>query len=240
MDVCPGAFNCSDGSPSYGAISPALRYLPVYAALISSSLSLMGAALSIIAYCAFKDLRKLTAQTIIMVLAVADFVLALSCFFGAFLHLIYGTTTNTNHNLLSDKNCDNFGTLCQIQAFVGLWMLGSSFTWTSVLALHFFLVTICTRSTWPHRLMPLYNITAWLIPLFYTLPILVLGKLDYDPLFTWSCFMRWPTKRNYLIQWDILEMTTAACLFLCYTCVLFSIFLKSVSQKSPSYYNYNS
>ena len=35
-----------------------------------------------------------------------------------------------------------FDTLCQVQAFVGFWMLGSSLTWTLVLALHFFLVTV--------------------------------------------------------------------------------------------------
>ena len=54
----------------------ALHSLPACAALISSSLSLLGAALNMIAYCAFKDLRKGTAQTIIIaVLAVADFLL---------------------------------------------------------------------------------------------------------------------------------------------------------------------
>ena len=232
MNICPGTYHCSDGSPSYSNISSALHYLPAYAALVSSSLSLMGAALNMIAYCAFKDLRKGTAQTIIAVLAVADFVLALSCLFGASITLAYGTTTNKSDYQLSDnKDCQNFDTLCQIQAFVGMWMLGSSLIWTSVLALHFFLVTFCTCFTWPHKLMPLYNIVAWLLPLLYTLPMLLLGNLGYAPFLIWTCG---PTKPDYALQWDILEVATAACLFLGYTGVLFSVLIKSVSKTSSS------
>ena len=231
MDDCPGArsYYCSDGSPSYSAIPPTFYYLPAYAALISSSLSLIGAALNMIAYCAFKDLRKGMAQTIIAVLALADFIGALMGIFGASLHLVYDTKTDINHNLLSDKDCSNFDTLCQIQAFVGIWMLGSMFTWTSVLALHFFLMTVCTRSTWPFKLMPLYNIIAWLVPLSYTLPMLLLGRLGYTDFLTWTCFTTLTVDSHYQLQWDILEMVTAVLIFLGYTCVLIIIFLKSVS-----------
>ena len=225
MDVCPGAYHCSDGSHGYSAIPPALHNLPVYAALISSSLSLMGAALNMIAYCAFKDLRKGTAQTIIAVLAMADFLLALSVIFGASTHLAYGTKINSAaDNILSDKDCYNFDTLCQIQGFVAMWMQGCSFTWTSVLAVHFLLVTGCTRSTWPHKLMPLYNIVAWLVPLAYTLPMLLLDKLGYDPSLVWSCFVR----NGDAPQWDIQEMASTVCIFVAYSCVLLAVFLKSV------------
>ena len=225
--TCPGEFYCSDGSHRYSAIPLALHYLPAYAALISSSLSLMGAALNMIAYCAFKDLRKGTAQTIIAVLAMADFVLALSCLFGASIQLAYGTTKDI---MLSEKDCYKFDILCQIQAFVGMWMLGCSVTWTSVLTLHFFLVTVCTRSTWPHKLMPLYNIVAWLVPLSCTLPMLLLGKLGYVNYLTWTCFVTSSeANSNINIQWVILEMTTAVCMLLGYTCVLFIVIRKSVS-----------
>ena len=88
--TCPGDFYCIDGSRGYSAIPPALHSLPACVALVSSSLSLMGAALNMIAYCAFKDLRKGTAQTIIVVLAMVDFVGALMGIFGASIHLVYG------------------------------------------------------------------------------------------------------------------------------------------------------
>ena len=232
MQVCPGAFHCSNGSHGYSAIPPALHYLPVYAALISSSLSLMGAALNMIAYCAFKDLRKGTAQTIIAVLAMADFLLALSIIAGASILLAYGITSD--RHLFSNKECYNFDTLCQIQAFVALSAFGSSFIWTSVLAVHFFLVTVCTRSTWPHKLMPLYNIVSWLVPLSFTLPSLLLGKLGYNHAFSWTCFVR-ATKRpkdhELLLQWDILEVASAVCILLGYIFVLFGVSLKSVSLR---------
>ena len=181
-----------------------------------------------IAYCAFRDLRKGTAQTIIAVLAIADFVLALSIIFGASIQL--ANITNSTDNLVIERDCYNFDTLCQVQAFVGMWMLGSTFTWTSLLTLHFFLVTVCTRSTWPHKLMPLYNIVAWLVPLSYTLPMLLLGNLGYTNYLTWTCFvMSTGVNDDAYIQWEIIEKSTAVCMFLGYTCVLFIVILKSVS-----------
>ena len=219
--TCPGDFYCSDGSRVYSAISPALHYLPAGVALVSSSLTLLGAALNMIAYCAFKNFRIGTAQTIIAMLAMADFLGALSVIFGVGIQLAYGTTTKYPGNIFSENiDCYNFDNLCQIQAFVGMWMLGSSFTWTAVLALHFFLVTVCTHSTWPHKLMPLYNIVAWLVPLAYTLPLLLLGKLGYDPTFIWTCFIR-PTEIYSTILWNTPEMATVLCIFVGYTCVLF-------------------
>ena len=224
--TCPGDFYCSDGSRGYSAIPTALHSLPACAALVSSSLSLLGAALNMTAYCAFKDLRKGTAQTIVAVLAMADFLLASSCIFGASILLAYGTTTTSadNHN----DDCYNFDTLCQVQAFVVLWMLGSSFTWTAILAVHFFLVTVFTHSTWPHKLMPLYHIVGWLVPLAYTLPMLLLGNLGYDPVFTWTCFAI-PTKRNALAEWNAPEAATVLSIFLGYICVLFTVCFKTVS-----------
>ena len=224
--TCPGDFHSRNGSRVFSAIPTVLHFLPACAALISSSLSLLGAALSMTGYCAFKDLRKGTAQTIIAVLAMADFLLALSCIFGASILMAYSTTTTSadNHN----DDCYNFDTLCQVQAFVILWMLGSSFTWTAILALHFFLVTIFTHSTWPHKLMPLYHIVGWLVPLASTLPMLSIGDLGFNPVSTWTCSVR-PTNINALSQWSTLEAATMLIIFLGYTWVLFTVCLKSVS-----------
>ena len=224
--TCPGDFYCSDGSRGYSAIPTALHSLPACAALVSSSLSLLGAALNMIAYCAFKDLRKGTAQTIIAVLSMADFLLASSCIFGASIHLAYGATTTSADS--DNDDCYNFDTLCQVQAFVILWMLGSSFIWSAILAVHFFLVTVCSHSTWPHKLMPLYHIVGWLVPLADTLPMLSIGDLGFNPGYTWTCSVR-PTRINALSQWSTLEAATVLTVFLGYTCVLFTVCLKSVS-----------
>ena len=223
--TCPGDFYCSDGSRGYSAIPTALQSLHACAALVSSSLSLLGAALNMIAYCAFKDLRKGTAQTIIAVLSMADFLLASSCIFGAIIRLAYGTSTSADSD---NDDCYIFDTLCQVQAFVILWMLGSSFTWTAILAVHFFLVTVCSHSTWPHKLMPLYHIVGWLVPLACTLPMLPRGDLGFNPAYTWTCCIR-PTSIVALSQWCTLEAATVLTIFLGYTCVLFTVCLKSVS-----------
>ena len=232
--TCPGDFYCSDGSRVFSAIPTALHSLPACAALVSSSLSLLGAALNMTAYCAFKDLRKGTAQTIIAVLAVADFLLASSCIFGVSIHLAYGTTTSADSD---NDDCYNFDSLCQVQAFVGFWMLGSSLTWTSVLALHFFLVTVFTHFTWPPKLMPLYHIVGWLVPLVYSLPMLLCEKLGYDPEFTWTCFAR-PTKRYGLSHWNIPYIATMLSIFLGYACVIFTVLIKAVSIKRKTIQSY--
>ena len=225
---CPADFYCSDGSPIYSAIDPSIHYFPAYVALVSSSFSLIGATLNMIAYCAFKDIRRGTAQTIVALLAIADFLLALSAILGVCIQLAYGRNTNTNDSLSSNKDCYNFDTLCQIQAFISTWTLGCCFAWTSVLAIHFLLVTGCIRSAWPHKLIPLYNIIAWLLPLSYTLPILLLGKFGYTPLFTWTCFEG--SNDDPLIEWDILEMATTVAMVFVYICLLFKV-LKLVRQK---------
>ena len=54
------------------------------------------------------------------------------------------------------------------------------------------------------------NVTTWQVRL-YTLPNMVTS-----------------TGVDIYIQWDIVETTTAVCIFLGYTCVLFIIILKSV------------
>ena len=83
----------------------------------------MGTALNMIVYCAFKDIRKRTAQTIIAVLAMADFFVASISAFGASIYLAYETKLNSADNMLSENDCYNFDTLCQIPPFVGMWML---------------------------------------------------------------------------------------------------------------------
>ena len=224
--TCPGDFYCSDGSRGYSAIPQAFHSLPACAALVSSSLSLLGAALNMIAYCAFKDLRKGTAQTIIAVLSMADFLLASSCIFGASIRLAYDTTTSADSD---NDDCYIFDTLCQVQAFVILWTLGSSFIWSAILAVHFFLVTVCSHSTWPHKLMPLYHIVGWLVPLAYTLPMLLIGDLGFNPGYTWTCSIR-PTRITTLSLMSTLETATVLTVFLGYTYVLFTVCLKSVSK----------
>ena len=183
---CPDEFYCSNGTHGFSAIKPSLLLIPAYAALVSSSLSCLGAALIVCAYCAFKDLRKGTTQTIVTLLALADLGTAVTGILGASLFIGYDHLVQK-----SEKECYIFDTICQIQGFLSIWSIISDFIWTSILALHLSLVTAFSNFTWTTKLLPLYNIIAWVLPLTVALPLLVLGQIGYTPDLRWTCFQRW-------------------------------------------------
>ena len=110
---CPDEFYCSNGTHGFSAIKPSLLLLPVYASLVCSLLSYLGAALIVCAYCAFKDLRKGTTQTIVTLLALADLGTAVSGILGASLFIGYDHLVQK-----SEKECYIFDTTCQIQGFM--------------------------------------------------------------------------------------------------------------------------
>ena len=133
--LCPNLFECDDGSDGYDAISAKLHMIPHYVGIVSAVLSVFGAAIILLAYCTFKDLRR---------------------------------------GIESSETCWIFQTLCEIQAFASISCIISSCIWNAALAVHFLLATVLPRSRRIDRLMPLYNIVAW------TLPIMILAWLHYD------------------------------------------------------------
>ena len=72
-------YECDDGSDGYDAISAELHNIPHYAGIVSA---VFGTTIILLAYFAFKDLRRGTAQTIIMLLALADLGAALGSLLG--------------------------------------------------------------------------------------------------------------------------------------------------------------
>ena len=80
--------------------------------------------------------------------------------------------------------------------------------------------------------MPLYHIVGWLMPLVYSLPMLLCEKLGYDPEFTWTCFAR-PTKRYGLSHWNIPYIATMLSISLGY---IFAVLIKAVSIKHKTIY----
>ena len=55
----------------------------------------------------------------------------------------------------------------------------SSYCWTCILAFYFFLVLVYQKGKLAARLIPLYNVIAWLGPLCIVGPMLIFGKLGY-------------------------------------------------------------
>ena len=187
---CPESFLCSDRTHGYGAISNALLVIPAYVGLISSSFSLIGAALILLSYCVFKDLRKGTTQTIITHLALADLIAAITGILGASIFLAHEYPSVTLNVTNEDEECINFDITCQIQAVLNVWALGCGIAWTSMLAIHFFIATISNRVLLTGKRVSLFSIVAWLLPFVIALPLVARNKLGYSPTHRMSCFLR--------------------------------------------------
>ena len=224
---CPDTYYCSNGSQPYSDIKPSLLLIPAYASLVTSSLSCLGAVLIVLAYCAFKDLRKGTAQTIITLLALADLGTGVAGILGASLFIRY-----LNLDERSEGECYIFDTVCQIQGFMIIWAYQCSLFWTSILAIHFLLITIFHHSTWTDKLLPLYNIIAWIVPLASALSLLVLGNVGYNHYLTSTCFLRSPKETfNFVIigVWWIPKALATCMMIFGYTLTMVYIACKQVS-----------
>ena len=112
------------------------------------------------------------AQTVITLLAIADFFAAFSYIFGSTNFIVaFDSKDNTR--------CAIFTSVCEVQSFITTWSTMSSYCWTCILAFYFFLILVYQKGKFATRLIPLYNIIAWLGPLCIIGPMLVFGKLGY-------------------------------------------------------------
>ena len=180
--LCPDSYYCEEERHGYAAISSKLLPIQDIACLVSTVLSVVGATIILLAYCAFKDLRKGTAQTIITLLSLADMGVAFGCLLGLTnRYIIQGMNNN--------RACWVFYNICQIQAFFTMWCAMSSSIWSTVLSVHFFLASLLVESRWTERLLPLYNIIAWTSPIFIALPLLITGHLGYTPTYLSLCYI---------------------------------------------------
>ena len=165
---CPESHQCSDGLVSFD-----IGRVPSYLNLISSSLSCLGSILIVITYLLLRDMRT-GAQTVITLLAIADF-------FTAFGYIIGSSNFIAAFDSNDSAECSVFTSICEIQSFITTWSTMSSYCWTCILAFYFFLVLVYQKGKLAAKLIPLYNIIAWLDPLCIVGPMLVFGKLGYAP-----------------------------------------------------------
>ncbi len=170
LKQCPEDFVCSPPEVSL-KVGP----VPSYISIVSSLLSCSGSILIIFIYAMFKNLRKSVAQTIITHLAVADFFNAGGIIIGGLNYLLF------NNSNKSDNDCIRFGTLCVIQSYITQWTSATAFIWTTILALNFVVMYMCSsRHYLLNKSIPFLAIFAWLFPLTFLLPLLVLGRLGYS------------------------------------------------------------
>lgn len=178
---CPHNFQCSDGLKSFD-----IGIAPSYVSIASSALSCFGSILIVATYCLLKELRS-GAQTVITLLAIADFFTAFGYIVGSINFLV----NFTEYSDLNQKDCSGFTELCEIQSFITTWSTMSSYCWTCILAFYFFLILVFNKSSLALRLIPVYNVVAWITPLLIVFPLLVTSKLGYAPYVASNwCYIR--------------------------------------------------
>ena len=184
---CPHSFNyCGDGLTSFD-----IGLWPSYVSIASSTLSCLGSLLIVITYCLLKDMRT-GAQTVITLLAIADFFTAFGYIIGSS-NFIFNFTDHRRYD------CVVFTDICEIQSFITTWSTMSSYWWTCILAFYFFMVLVYNNSSLASRMIPLYNIIAWIAPLLIVFPLLVANKLGYAPYVASNwCFIKDMNYRSHL------------------------------------------
>lgn len=161
--------DCAEGYASFS-----LGHVPCYFGLASNSLSFVASIAMVAIYIAWKDLRK-GAQSIVTFIAIADFFTAAAYFAGCINIML------TSYNETSRSKCRIFLTVCEIESYVMTCATMSSYLWTLILAFHLYLVVVKGSGNLANKLMPVYHVTGWGLPVAVTFPLLFVGKLAYAP-----------------------------------------------------------
>ena len=140
----------------------------VPATIVSSFLSIVGSMLIIVTFVMWKDVRRSTARQILLFLAIADLMGAVGYFAGG---LAFYMQPSEEANRL----------ICSVGSFWTTYFPVVSFFWTTYLAIYFAVALVLKRPNWTTKLMILYHLTAWLIPLAICIGFIVEGWLGPGP-----------------------------------------------------------
>ena len=165
--------NCSSdyisNSCTYGkAVVPSWS---AYISMVSSLASMVGSVLIILSFVLWKDLRTV-ARAILVFLAIADLMTAIGYFFGGIVYLHY--EVNDNGTAASEHM---FQRLCTAQSFLTTVFPISSFLWTAHLAIYLFVAIVLRKVQVARRMILLFHIVAWGIPLAICIPAVAAGIL---------------------------------------------------------------
>ena len=169
MAVCASC-QCVRNYPPYD-----LNLLPSCITITSSVFSMLGALIVIGQWIQIqrRKRRSRTAQDIITMLAVAEFVTA-SSYLVAGINFIVLNKGEVNR-------CDIWESICKIQCFVTTWFSMSGNIWTGILVIHYclslYLAGISDNPKFVGKLMPIYYTIASVCPLTIVMPLLGTGDL---------------------------------------------------------------
>ena len=166
---CPQTSHCGEGQSSFS-----LGRAPCYVGIAFDSLSCIATVAMVLIYIAWKDIRKRGAQSIVTFIAIADF-------FTAAAYLASNVNVVAHYNETDVTKCETFRTFCETMSFIVTTATMSSYMWTMILALYFYLVIARSKMEFASKLMSIYHVVAWGIPVAIAFPLLCTGTLPYAP-----------------------------------------------------------
>lgn len=128
--------------------------------LAASSLSIVGSSLTIATFLAVREFRKSTVRQIITFLAIADLLTAATYFMAAVSHYHYFTPDGVKKPVERQ-----FLQFCRAQAFLTSYFSVASFFWTAFLPLYFVFPLVFGIYHWRKRVVAVFNLTGWTVPL---------------------------------------------------------------------------
>jgi len=141
----------------------------IYTAMVSSIASIIGSGLIIITFAIWADIRT-SARAILVFLAIADLLTAIGYLFASILFKV----NNVGHY---DDNMYILPQLCKLQSFITTAFPISSFLWTANLAIYLFVSITINKARVAKKMIILFHITAWGIPLLLCIPGAITGVL---------------------------------------------------------------
>lgn len=169
------------------------RDYTVYLTMVSSCFSMIGSILIIATFIIWRDIRTV-ARAIVVFLAIADFFTAAGYLFGSLVSYF---------NERGHYSYHWYKVLCETQSFITTAFPISSFLWTSHLAIYLYVAIVHSNPTLAKKLLVIFHITGWGIPLAICLPALLTGHLGIsndESSVNW-CFVSFnPDNRTELKQ----------------------------------------
>ena len=129
-----------------------------YLSVVIAILSMLGSLFIIVSFVVSKDLRRSTSRQIVVFISVADFVSCTSNAVGAMYHF---------------RHWDD----CSVQAIFTTISTLSFLMWTTCLAVYLYFSLVLDRIETAKRLMPLFHVLGWGLPLVIGMTAYLSGAL---------------------------------------------------------------
>ncbi|XP_019637767.1 PREDICTED: probable G-protein coupled receptor 157 [Branchiostoma belcheri] len=142
-------------------IIPRLPFWIKVTTLTSCALSILGSALIIVTFFAWKDIRT-TSRRLLVFLSLTDFWTAIALFYGVYTDFV-------------DSSVD-----CIAQSIVSTFMGTSSFFWTVSIAIYLYITIVKTDTQLAGSLTKYFHVVSWGVPLAVVACAAGLQKLGYD------------------------------------------------------------